>query len=66
MSAPTNRISAPQRLKTAEVGVETPQFLETALKISPPEKYCPATSIGSGLFRLSLGIMSKTQVEKQT
>ena len=54
MSAPANRVSAPQRLKTAEVGIKTPQSLETALKIQPSENYRPATSIGSGLFRPSL------------
>ena len=54
MSAPANRVSAPQRLKTAEVGIKTPQSLETALKIPPFENYRPATSIGSGLFRPSL------------
>ncbi len=51
MSAGADRVSTPQRLKTAEVGFKTPQSLETALEIPPSESYRPATSIGSGLFR---------------
>ena len=56
MSVPANRIGAPQRLKTAEVGIKTPQSLETALEIPLSENYRPATSIGSGLFRPSLNL----------